>query len=83
MIGNETALSSPAPGRCDRVGAKRRQWTSFVTDALTRWLNAGTMPDEAVTVATSVFSVFSLLGPRNDEKAGAVHLLRETLLLTS
>ncbi|UCC68384.1 MAG: sigma-70 family RNA polymerase sigma factor [Armatimonadota bacterium] len=78
MIGRETSLPDPAPGRCGSVHVPRRQWAALADQALTRWLGGeGAAPDDPPPGP----AIHSLLGKLDDDKAGAARLLRATLRL--
>ena len=70
----------PSTGWCGGVSLARQQWASWATESLSGWL-AG----ETAGVNTAGFNnpttaeIHELLGARNDNKAGAVRLLKETI----
>lgn len=78
MIGNETALSDPPPGKCGSISASRWHWGAVAEEGLSRWLAGSPVsPEEPPPLP----EIHSLLGPRDNEKVGAAHLLREALRL--
>jgi RNA polymerase sigma-70 factor (ECF subfamily) len=78
MISHETPLPSPAPGECGTVPASRHQWAALADDALSRWLAEASVSTEDTPLLKEIYG---LLGPIDDEKAGAVRLLQNTLRL--
>ncbi len=78
MIGHETSLPDPAPGRCGSARASRRQWAAVADQAITRWLaGEGISADEPPPGP----EIGSLLGRLDGEKAGAARLLQGALRL--
>jgi RNA polymerase sigma-70 factor (ECF subfamily) len=77
MIGNETALPDPAPGRCGSVSAARLQWSAQADRALNAWLEG-----ESPSGGQPASEIYSLLGAPDKEKAEAVRLLRYRLRLS-
>jgi len=78
MIGNGTALSNPPPGKCGLISASRWHWGAVAEEGLSRWMAGSPVSPED---PPPLPEIHSLLGPRDDEKVGAAHLLRETLRL--
>ncbi|MHC4676563.1 MAG: RNA polymerase sigma factor [Planctomycetota bacterium] len=78
MISHETALPSPAPGECGTIPACRYQWAALADDILSRWLASTSVSDEDAPLAQEIHA---LLGPVDNQKAGAVRLLRDTVRL--
>jgi hypothetical protein len=71
MIGHETSLPDPPPGRCGSASAARLQLAAQTDRALGAWM-AGEGPSG---------EIHSLLGERDEEKIEAVRLLRCRLRL--
>jgi len=66
------------PGWCGDESMARRQWASWAAQALSRWLDRA--PPNALSPLSA--EIDALLGERDPEKAGAAHLLKETIELT-
>jgi hypothetical protein len=67
----------PSTGWCGGVSLARRQWAFWATRALNGWLE-GSSPGNGNPAAAEIHA---LLGERNDNKTGAVRLLKETIEL--
>jgi len=76
MIGNQAHQASPPPGECGTVPDSRIQWAAMADDALTRWLEEESASTE---YPPSIQEIARLLGSVDEQKAGAVRLLRHTL----
>ncbi|KKL28444.1 hypothetical protein LCGC14_2375080, partial [marine sediment metagenome] len=79
MIAHDTSLPNEGPARCGSVTASRLQWSALVVRALVQWLDGEPASDQVPLAG----EIHRLLGKNDDEKAGAVQLLRDTIRIAA